>query len=89
MTAQEAYDIIKQKYPLSVVRSCLEYDDFYLFVMCPINIKADEDYESGTVYDAVDKETGRCYQYDILTDLDAYDKAKEVHVNTIFDKTVH
>lgn len=88
LTAQDAYSIIHEKYPTEKVRSCLEYDDFFLFVMAPLYVLDSESYCPGTVFDAVDKRTGRMFEYDITTDIDAYDRAANVKIDTFFSKAV-
>lgn len=78
MKLAEAVKIISKKNPLAVIRSCLEYDTFYLFALAPIYISNNEDYVTGTIFPAVNKKTGEIFQYDITSDLDAYEAAVPV-----------
>lgn len=70
------------------VRSCLDFGPFYGFFLAPMNVNINEKYDVGTCMEAVDKRTGSIYIYDITSDLDAYDRAKVVEVQTIFDQKV-
>lgn len=88
MTATEAYKILSKEHPLMRVRSCLDFGAFYGFFLAPMNVEDDEDYAVGTCMEAVDKKTGNMFIYDITSDLDAYDRAKVVEVQTIFDRKV-
>lgn len=91
MTGSEAFDIlIKNSYRTSLVRcrSCLDFGTFYLFCVAPMDVKDSDDYLTGTIYECVDKKTGRIFEYDITSDIDAYDRAKEIKIDTIFDKKV-
>lgn len=76
MTPQEAYRIVKRRYPSCFASSCLEYDKFYLFSMIPYKFFGATSYVAGSVFDAVDKKTGKVTSYDILTDVEAYHNAK-------------
>ena len=76
MTPQEAYRIVKRRYPNRFAESCMEYRDFYLFSMIPYKFLGATSYVGGSVFDAVDKKTGKISQYDILADIEAYHNAK-------------
>ena len=78
MKLEEAVKIISKENPLAIIRSCLEYDNFYLFALAPIYISQDEDYVTGTIFPAVNKNTGVIFQYDITSDLEAYENAVQV-----------
>lgn len=88
MTANEAYKILSKKHPMMKVRSCLDFGSFFAFCLAPLNVKDTDEYMTGTCMEAVDKKTGRVFIYDITSDLDAYEQAKEVKVTTIFDEYV-
>ena len=85
MTAQEAYRILYIKLPFTQIRSCLDFGKFFAFNVVPINIKDDEYYYAGTILIAVDKQTGKVFEYDFTIDLDAYEQAKEVKVESVWD----
>lgn len=86
MTAKEAYDILCKKYgQLQQVIGCLDYGNFYIFSLAPMDVTVDGTYYTGTQFDAVDKKTGRTFVYDITSDLDAYERAKPVEVETVYD----
>lgn len=89
MTVDEAYIIACKEYPLSRVRGCLDFGDFFAFALVPMNVYDDEDYFSGTTLTSVNKNTGKIFEYDITSDLDAYEKAKKVNVSTIYDKKIN
>ena len=88
MTAEEAYKILSKEYPAMKVRTCLDFGSFFAFCLAPINVEDTDEYMTGTCMDAVDKKTGRTFIYDITTDLDAYERAKEVKCKTIYDKPI-
>lgn len=66
------------------VHTAWDFDSFYLFSIAPFYISEDETYDTGTVFTAVDKWNGRVFDYDIISDLDAYFNAKVIYpkVNT-------
>lgn len=76
---QEACAIIKKENPTMLIRSAMDYKDFYLFVMSPIYIESNDNYVTGTVFPIVDKKTGVVSLYDILEDYDAYENAKTIN----------
>lgn len=78
MTFEKAKKIIQKANPLTEIRSCLEYKNFYLFVLAPLYVNDSDDYVTGAVFPIVDKRTGKVSQYDILSDYNAYMNAKEV-----------
>lgn len=86
MTVDEAYTIACKEYPLSKVQGCLDFGDFFSFALVPMNIDDDEDYFSGTTLTSVNKHTGEVFEYDITSNLDAYENAKQVDITTIYDK---
>lgn len=78
MKLDKAVSIIRKRYPLLVIRACSEYDKFYLFTLAPVYIKDSDEYVTGTVFPAVDKKTGKIFQYDITSDYDAFEKSVQV-----------
>lgn len=88
MAVEEAYKILSKEYPTMRVRSCLDFGSFFAFCLAPINVKDTDDYMTGTCLDAVDKKTGRTFIYDITSNFDAYERAKEIKVKTIYDKPI-
>lgn len=88
LTADDAWNILRSKDPFIRCRGCLDFGDFYLFSTAPMAVKNDDMYMSGTVFDAVSKTNGKCFLYDITSDLDAYENAKPIKVKTIYDTIV-
>lgn len=92
MTPNEAFKkIVKANYnssPFMKCRACLDFGAFYVFCIAPMDVADDGDYFTGTVFDAIDKKTGRIFEYDITDDSDAYDMAKPVSVDTIWTTPV-
>lgn len=88
MTPEEAYVKLTNGNLLMKVRSCLDFGTFYAFSLAPLNVKDDDDYCSGTVFDAVDKETGRVFTYDITDSPDAFFNAERLNVDTFLDMPV-
>lgn len=88
MTSNEAYNILVRSDKSKIFMtcsSCLDFGTFFVFSLRPMGDESDV-YFSGTVFDAVDKKTGRVFAYDITSDLDAYDTAKSVPVETFLDR---
>lgn len=85
MTPNDAYEIVKKQNRGCYAVNCLEYRDFYLFNMIPYQFIGRNDYVSGSIFDAVDKKTGKISKYDILSDVGAYNSAKVHKLNNIFD----
>ncbi len=88
LTAQEAYEIFHKKYPTERCRACLDYGNFFLFSFVPFYVDDGESYMAGTVFDAIDKKTKKIFDYDIASNPRAYEKAKNVHVETFMDMKV-
>lgn len=88
MTAEEAYKIATKNTPFIRVRGCLDYGSFFAFTLAPLYIDESEDYISGTTMTAVDKKTKRVFEYDITSDVSAYERAREIKVKTFFDKKI-
>lgn len=87
ITAEQAYKILSKDMPASIVKTCLDFGSFFAFSLAPITVGSGT-YYTGTTMDAVDKKTGRVFEYDILSDIDAYEKAEEVSVETVFNKVL-
>lgn len=62
----------------SIVHTAWDFGSFYLFSIAPAYIRPSDQYDTGTIFTAVDKRTGRVYDYDITSDLDAFEKAAVV-----------
>lgn len=78
MTFEKALSIIRKKNPLLIVRAALEFNSFYLFTLAPIYVSDEDEYVTGTIFPAVDKKSGHIFEYDITSDLDAFDSAIKV-----------
>lgn len=74
MDLLQAYDIIKAKNPGLEPVSVLDFDSFYLFSLAPPDM-GDEDIETGRIFPTIDKTTGKVGEYDITSDLDAFERA--------------
>lgn len=59
----------------SSIHTAWDFGSFFLFSLAPVYVKESDRYDSGTVFTAVDKRSGRVYDYDITSDLDAFDDA--------------
>lgn len=59
----------------SKVHTAWDFGDFFLFSLAPMDVKENEQYDTGTVFTAVDKKSGRLFEYDITSDLDAFENA--------------
>lgn len=86
ISLKNAIRIIKREYPEYRISSCLDYDNFYLFIVAPLLFT--EPIVNGHVFDAVDKKTGKLFQYDILDNPDAFLNAKEIEVNDVLNRKV-
>lgn len=88
MTAQGAYRLLCKKFPIPRVRGCLDYGTFFAFLLAPLYISDEQEYVTGTTLIAVDKKTGRIFDYDITSDIIAYENAKKCKVITMYDMVV-
>lgn len=88
MTAKDAYTILSKKLPLMKIRSCLDFGTFYAFSLAPIYVEDADNYVTGTVMQAIDKETGELFDYDITSDYEAYIQSKEIGIDTIYDTPI-
>lgn len=59
----------------SKVHTAWDFGNFFLFSLAPMDVKEAERYDTGTVFTAVDKSSGRLFEYDITSDLDAFENA--------------
>lgn len=59
----------------SNIHTAWDFGTFFLFSLSPLYVTEGEQYDTGTVFTAVDKQSGRVYDYDITSDLDAFDEA--------------
>lgn len=88
VNAKQAYEKIKKDYPISKLLACVEFGDFFLFNFAPMLENTDDGYYTGTEFPIVNKKTGEISLYDITSDVDAYESAKPVKIETIMDKVV-
>lgn len=58
------------------------------YIQSPHHIYGSDKIYSGRVFDAVDKNTGKTFKYDITSDIDAFENAKSVPIKTILDEVV-
>lgn len=82
LTPQKAYSILKSKFPEKVVKGCVDFPAFYAFYMVKKEF-AQEKLISTQFVDAVDKKTGRVFDYDIFSDMSAYRNARNVDVRLL------
>lgn len=76
MTAKEAYKtLIKIKKGFEGFVA-FDMETFYLIPLVPKGTK--ETYYTGRIFDAVDKSTGKIFEYDITKDVDKYLNAKRI-----------
>lgn len=83
-SAQEAFFQLEKRYQLGTVDVCLEYDTFYVFMIIPIGYTGGS-YLGGTVYPAIEKESGKQFFYDITENLDEFLNAKRHTVKGLLD----
>lgn len=88
LDVKRAYKIAKAGYILPRVLSCLDFKSFYLFSFAPEFVNINNGYLTGTIFDAVDKNTGKKFLYDISTDIEAYENAKTVEIETFLDEKI-
>lgn len=82
LTPQKAYSILKSKFPEKVVKGCVEFPAFYGFYMVEREF-AQEKLISTQFVDAVDKKTGKVFEYDIFSDMSAYRLARNIDVRLL------
>ncbi len=88
MTPEEAYGILTKGSSLKRLGGCLDFGNFYVFCIVRWFEDPKDNYLSGTVFDAVDKKTGKIFEYDITSDPDAYFNAKEISIKTMLDTPI-
>lgn len=54
------------------IHTAWDFGSFWVFSIAPFYTNDNEKYETGTVFTAIDKKSGRVFDYDIVSDLDAY-----------------
>lgn len=85
---KEAYNLAKGRYDLPKLLQCLEFDSFYLFSFAPLLLNESNGYFTGTEFDAIDKDTGKHFYYDISSDIDAFERAKPIKIKTFIDEEI-
>lgn len=78
MTVEECMKRVCKKYKGLYPRSCVDFGKFYLFSMAPFHITDDDTYDTGRILPAVRKSDGKVFEYDITSDLDAFEAAKKI-----------
>lgn len=68
----EAAKMIKNLKSEEKILNCLEFKDFFLFMMAPKEWPKNKPYRTGTVFDAIDKNSGKWFDYDITKNVDDY-----------------
>lgn len=86
LSQNEAYQKLRKKAGLIRVGACLDFGNFYVFSLIPYD--SSEANYTGVVFPAVDKSNGRIFDYDITSDIEAYENATPVEVNTIYDQKI-
>lgn len=54
------------------IHTAWDFGSFWVFSIAPFYISENESYDTGTVFTAVNKQSGRVFEYDITYDPDAY-----------------
>ena len=75
---KEAEAKILKKHKLSKISSAKEFDSFFLFALVPFYMKEGESVNSGTIFPAIDKKTGKEFRYNILSNPAAFQNAKKI-----------
>lgn len=88
LTAEECYKIASKELKVNKVRGCKDLGKFYIFSLAPINISDDDDYVTGTTFDAVDKQTGRLFIFDVMSNISLFEKGKSVKIKGILDTPI-
>lgn len=83
LSLKECYERLKKKYPNGKVRACRDFGTFFLFNMIPKDVSNDARYMSGSVFDAVDKKTGRIYYYSIAEHPNEFRTSKSIDIKTL------
>lgn len=85
ITVEQAYKKVIKEDPMSKLSMCLDFGKFWVFFLRPFYMSDDEEYLTGTSFPAVKKDSGELFDYDLTENVNAYENAKEVEVNTIWD----
>lgn len=80
MTAQEAYEIIKKEFPGKVAYSCLEFEEFFGFLLTN---NPDGEELLGVAYRTVNKDTGEIGLFYPTWDFKKYLASKKIDVKTL------
>lgn len=88
INATDAYFVARKNHPGQVLSSCLDFGSFFLFIFKSVESAKGETIISGNVFDAVEKESGKLFKYDISTDPDAFFDSTEVSVETELDADI-
>lgn len=80
MTVQNAYEIVKRKYPDMVAIECLDFPDFYAFGLVE---KGREPEEVGGGYVTINKDSGKIGGFTPTQDFEAFFAAKEIPVDIL------
>ena len=80
MTVQNAYEIVKRKYPDMVAIECLDFSDFYAFGLAE---KGRETEEVGGGYVTINKDSGELGGFTPTQDFEAFFAAKEIPVDIL------
>ncbi len=81
-TPQKAYTILKMQRPNKVAKACVEFSNFYAFYMIEKEL-FHEPLISSRFVDAVDKKSGKTFEYDMFSDMNAYRNARNINVRTL------
>lgn len=88
LSAEECYKIASKELKINNIRGCMDLGSFYIFSLAPINVSDNENYVTGTVFDAVDKRTGKMFPFDITSDIGLYMNGKPVKIKGILDTKI-
>lgn len=86
ITPNQGAKIIAKIYPRAIIKGCLEYPGFYLYMIGSVVDNGPS--ATGHVFDAVDKKTGKHFLYDILDNPEGFRKAKKINIKTVLDKVI-
>ena len=83
ITASEAAKKVTKRHLLMEIDSGLDFGNFFVFFLVPFYAKAKkgQTYESGTIFPAIDKKTGKIFKYDITSDPVAFQNAKKITIS--------
>lgn len=78
MLPKEAIDKITDANPGFKITSMYDYGEFYVAYIRPYSMGDNEQYSTGVTFPAVDKKTGKVYDYRITSDLVKFDNAEKL-----------